>query len=302
MTSHKTVIALGFFDGLHIGHAELLKRVFEVGWQNGATPTMMTFDTHPDELVGRTAVPLLTSPDERAAIAGEYFGIENIIALHFDEDIRRMPWQDFLEWLHEDFGAIGFVVGHDFRFGANAEGSADKLCQWVDQIRGTRDPRVSGYIVPAVTVDGEIVSSTLIRKFLTEGDIERANRLLGRRHRVTDIVRSGYRLGRTIGAPTINMRFPKGVIVPKRGVYATRLRIEDDPALYRAVTNIGVRPTVSEREEVTIESYVLDFDRQVYGKRVRVEFERFIRPEQSFKNLDELKLQIERDIQTVRAM
>jgi riboflavin kinase/FMN adenylyltransferase len=302
MTSHKTVIALGFFDGLHIGHAVLLKRVFEIGWQNGASPAMMTFDTHPDEIVGRSAIPLLTSPEERAAIAREYFGIENIIALHFDENIRRMSWRDFLEWLHEDFGAVGFVVGHDFRFGANADGSAEKLCQWVDEIRGTRDPRVSGYVVPAVTLDGETVSSTLIRRLLSEGSIERANLFLGRRHRVTDVVRAGYRLGRTIGAPTINMKFPKGVIVPKRGVYATRLLIEGDPVLYRAVTNIGVRPTVSAEDEVTIESYVLDFDRQVYGKRVRVEFERFIRSERMFANLEELKLQIARDVQAVREL
>ncbi|MDR0818900.1 MAG: riboflavin biosynthesis protein RibF, partial [Oscillospiraceae bacterium] len=200
----KTVIALGFFDGIHIGHAALLKRTVEAAWQIGATPAMMTFDTHPDELIGDKAVPLLTSPEERASLVREMFGIDNIIVLRFDENLKNMPWEDFIDWLIEDFGAVRFVVGHDFRFGQRAEGDAEKLTAKIEEVRRTRDPRIGCDVIPAVTLNGVTVSSTQIRKLLLDGDLKSATDFLGHTHRLTDTVRFGYRLGRTIGAPTIN--------------------------------------------------------------------------------------------------
>jgi riboflavin kinase/FMN adenylyltransferase len=298
----KTVIALGFFDGIHLGHAALLRRTVEIAWQTGATPAMMTFDTHPDELIGDSAVPLLTSPEERARLVQELFGIDNIIALRFDENLRNMPWEDFIDWLISDFGAVYFVVGHDFRFGQRAEGNAEKLIAKIEEVRSTRDPRVGCDVISAVKLNGVTVSSTHIRKLLLDGEIAAANGFFGHTYRLTDTVKFGYRLGRTIGAPTINMRFPPGVLVPKHGVYATRLRIEDEYGIRYAVTNVGSRPTVASGSDVTVESYILDFDRVVYGKRVQLEFLDFVREERKFDGIDELKAQIALDAERVRQL
>ena len=155
-------------------------------------------------------------------------------------------------------------------------------------------------MIPKVTLDGETVSSTRIRELLLEGELERANRLLGHPHALTDTVRTGYRLGRKLGAPTINMRFGEGVLVPAHGVYAGRLRIEGESIDRWAVTNIGVRPTVSDGQQVSVESYILDYSGNLYGKRVRLEFREFLRPERKFEDTDALKEQIARDAQAVR--
>jgi len=289
--TQKTVIALGFFDGLHLGHAELLKQTLEVAKLNDAVPAMMTFDVPPLKI--SSGSELITSPEERAALARDLFGIDDVIVLQFDDNLRNMKWSDFLDWLISDFGAIHFVVGHDFRFGKNAQGNADLILSKMG---------VHCSIVPPVMLEGTTISSTLIRNLLRNGDVEFANKYLGHRHRLTDVVRFGFKLGRTIGTPTINMKFPDGVLIPKFGVYATRLQIEDEPEILRAVTNIGVRPTIANSDAVTVESYILDFDRIVYGKRVRLEFEKFIRPEMKFDSLDELKTQIGLDAEQVRRL
>jgi len=296
----KTVIALGFFDGLHLGHAALLRRAAEVAWQIGATPAMLTFDTHPDELAAGIAVPLITSPEERAAIARELFGIDNMIVLHFDEELRATPWEKFLDELIAEFGAVHFVAGYDFRFGSRAEGTAEKLQRKILEIHNSTDPRMGCDIIPPVLLDGQTVSSTLIRQMLAAGQIEAANRFLGHTYRLTDTVKFGYKLGRTLGTPTINMAFPPHTLAPKHGVYATRLKIEDEREYRYAVTNVGIRPTVSNSNEVSVESHILEFDRIVYGKRVKLEFLRFIREERKFDNLSDLKSQIQKDIVEVR--
>jgi riboflavin kinase/FMN adenylyltransferase len=294
--SKKTVIALGFFDGIHLGHSKLLSRTEKLADELGAEPAMLTFDSHPDELTGIEQIPLITSPEERADLVRELYGIENVIALRFDETLRRMHWTDFAEWLVRDFGAVHFIVGYDFTFGYKAEGTARKLRNWCFM----QEPKLVCDIIPAVAIDGITVSSTYIRKLLLDGDISRANRFLGHRHRLTDVVRFGFALGRTIGTPTINMLFPKGVIIPKFGVYATEIHI--DGISHRGVTNIGKRPTVSSSDTVSVETFILDFDQMVYGKLVTLEFAEFIREEQKFNNIEALKAQIERDIETVRGM
>jgi riboflavin kinase/FMN adenylyltransferase len=290
----KTVIALGFFDGIHLGHAALLRRTSDVATAIGAEPAMLTFDTHPDELIGDVVIPLLTSQEERAAIVQEEFGIRTMISLRFDEELRNMEWEAFADRLIADFGASHFVVGHDFRFGRSAYGNSAKLMAHCARLGIGCD------VIPAVTLDGITVSSTYIRALLIDGQAERAVRFIGRPHRLTDTVRFGYRLGRTIGAPTINMKFEPGVLIPKHGVYASRLRIEDDPSTYFAATNIGRRLTVADTSDVTVESFILDFDRIVYGKRVTLEFLRFLRPELKFDSLDALKAQIAADVDAVR--
>ena len=290
----KRIIALGFFDGLHRGHATLMERAKERAAETGASPAVMTFDTHPDELVTGVKVPLITSPSERAHELRRLFGIDEMISLRFDKSMMNMPWEEFVSWLTENFDAAGYVVGEDFCFGRGGKGTATLLRNWCAERGLTCD------VMPQIAIDGVVVSSTYIRQLLLDGETEKATRFLGHPAELTGDVLYGYRLGSKMGTPTINMRYPEGVLIPRRGVYATRVHIEEDPKVYKAVTNIGVRPTVSGDGVVSVESYILDFSRNIYGYRVRLEFIAFIRPEKKFSGIDELKTQILADAEKVR--
>lgn len=291
---NKRVLALGFFDGVHLGHAALIERTCERAAELGASAAVLTFDVHPDTLVKGEPVPLITSPEDRAEIIRGLFGVEEILSLRFDRSLMELPWDTFLEWVTAEFGAVHLVCGHDFTFGWRGEGDPARLREKCAALG------VGADVIPKVTVDGETVSSTAIRRLLTEGELKKANRLLGHPHVLTDTVRTGYRLGRKLGAPTINMRFEDGVLVPAHGVYAGRLRIEGEEIDRWAVTNIGVRPTVSDSERVSVESYILDYEGNLYGRRIRLELLDFLRPERKFADTDALKAQIALDTAAVR--
>ena len=292
--STKRVIALGFFDGIHIGHAALLRRTKERAAEIGATPSVLSFDVHPDTLVFGTDVPLINSAAGRADLIRRLFGIESVIFIHFDRTVMQMPWQEFVQTLIHEMDAAWVVVGHDFRFGWKGEGTADRLKDYC------AEHGIGCDIIPAVTMDGRLVSSTYIRDLIASGDMETANRFLGHPHVLVDTVHYGYRLGTKMGTPTINMRFPEGVIVPRYGVYAAKVFLEDGSE-HLAVTNVGVRPTVSGENRVSVESFILDFSGNLYDHKVRVEFHAFLRPEQKFDGVDALKAQILRDADATRA-
>jgi riboflavin kinase/FMN adenylyltransferase len=294
MSESKRVIALGFFDGVHIGHAALLEMTKRRAAEHGAVPTVLTFDIHPDSLVRGTPVPLLTSPEDRVDIIHRYFGIESVIFIHFGQTVMRMPWRDFLDALSEELNACHLVVGHDFRFGWKGEGTPERLGEYCEQHGMGFD------IIPAVKVNGVTVSSTLIRSLIKEGDIAAANSLLGHPHSLIDTVGYGYRLGMKLGTPTINMRFADGVLVPRYGVYATKVFL-DNGEEHIAVTNIGVRPTIGDENKVSVESYILEFSGNLYEHRVRLEFHTFLRPEKKFSDIGALKAQIARDTEAARA-
>ena len=292
--STKRVIALGFFDGIHIGHAALLRRTKERAAEIGATPSVLSFDVHPDTLVFGTDVPLINSAAGRADLIRRLFGIESVIFIHFDRTVMQMPWQEFVQTLIHEMDAAWVVVGHDFRFGWKGEGTADRLKDYC------AEHGIGCDIIPAVTMDGRLVSSTYIRDLIASGDMETANRFLGHPHVLVDTVHYGYRLGTKMGTPTINMRFPAGVVVPRFGVYAAKVFLEDGSE-HMAVTNVGVRPTVSGEDRVSVESFILDFSGNLYDHKVRVEFHAFLRPEQKFESVDALKAQILRDAEHTRA-
>ena len=291
----KRVLALGFFDGVHLGHGALIRKTRERAEALGAAPAVLTFDVHPDTLVRGEPVPLITSPEDRADLIRRYFGVEEILSLRFDRSLMEMPWDAFIAWVRAEFAAVHLICGHDFSFGWKGEGNPQRLQAKCDELGLGSD------VIPKVTVDGETVSSTLIRQLLLAGELRRANRLLGHPHVLTDSVHTGYRLGRKLGTPTINMRFQEGVLVPAHGVYAGRLRIEGEEIDRWAVTNIGVRPTVSDGDQVSVESYILDYEGNLYGRRIRLELLDFLRPERKFADTDALKAQIARDAAAVRA-
>ena len=294
MAEIRRAIALGFFDGVHIGHGALLRKTTERAQELGITPSVLSFDVHPDKLVFGKDVPLINSALSREEIIRRCYGIDDVIFIHFNKHMMHMPWQDFADTIIRELGLAWIVVGHDFCFGYRGEGTAEKLKAYCENKGFGCD------IIQAVTLDGRIVSSTYIRTLIADGDMEQAARYLGHPHTLQDTVHSGYHLGTKLGAPTINMSFPEGVIVPRHGVYAARVFLEDGSS-HIAVANIGVRPTVSDGQRVNVESHLLEFNGNLYGRQARVEFYKFLRPERKFDDYEALSAQIRRDADEARA-
>lgn len=292
MDNVKRVIALGFFDGVHLGHQALMKKTVERARERGIRPAVISFDTHPDVFVHGQNVPLLGSVADRKALISSVGGIDDIIMIHFDRRFMQTPWDEFLRSVKDDMGGAHLVMGRDFCCGYRGEGTAEKIAAWCGENGLGCD------IVDEVIVDGIIVSSTCIRQLVTQGDMEKAARYLGHPHTLTDTVGYGYKIGRSIGTPTINTRIPEGVLVPRHGVYATRVWLPEGAK--PAVTNVGVRPTFDNDDSVTVESNILDFEGNLYGSQVRLEFLQFLRDETRFPSPEALGEQIRRDIAATR--
>lgn len=287
MADKKRVIALGFFDGVHLGHGELLKMTRQRAVEMNALPSVLSFDVHPDTLVFSNKVQLINSAIGREELIRRCYGIDNVVFLHFNRHMMRMPWKEFIDTLIEELNVCHIVMGHDFCCGYKGEGTAALIAEYC------AEKGIDSDIIPALCVDGRVISSTWIRKLISEGQIEQANRLLGHPHTLTDTVHSGYHLGTKLSAPTINMFFPDGVIIPKYGVYAAKVYIGNES--YTAVTNIGVRPTVGNDNRVSVESHLLDYSGNLYGRQVRLEFYKYLRAELKFDNLAQLAEQIKKD-------
>ena len=291
------VIALGFFDGVHLGHGALLRRVGEKAAELGAVPAAVTFDTHPENLILKTpAVPLLSSPLDRAELMRRFYGIREVIVAHFDERMMHMPWREFVtDYLAGEHGAVHLVAGHDFHFGYKGEGNPERLQALCGELGIGCD------IIPKVVQDHITISSTYIRTLVAQGEMERAGEFLGHPHTLTDRVAHGKKIGGSaLGFPTVNLRVPAGVIVPAFGVYATRVWF--DGQCRNGVTNVGVRPTVEDNDgRVTVESYILDFDGDLYGHEIRVEFFKRLRGERRFPSLEALADEIGRNADQTRA-
>lgn len=291
MTKQK-VMALGFFDGIHVGHAALINKIKQRAEETGAEPAVLTFDVHPDNLVFKKSVPLINSAEDRENILSRCFGIDDVVVIHFNQRVMHMDWRDFIDELIDEMNLRWIVVGHDFCFGYKGLGTAEKLKAYCAE-RG-----VGCDIIPAVCRDGVVVSSTFIRQLIESGEMEKANEYLGHPHTLTDVIRTGYHLGTKMGTPTINMSFPQGVIIPRHGVYAAKAYIDGQE--YMSVTNVGIRPTVSDSGNVNVESFLLDFCGNLYGHRARIDFYKFLRPERKFDDVNELAAQIKSDAQTTR--
>lgn len=291
MTKQK-VMALGFFDGIHVGHAALINKIKQRAEETGAEPAVLTFDVHPDNLVFKKSVPLINSAEDRENILSRCFGIDDVVVIHFNQRVMHMDWRDFIDELIDEMNLRWIVVGHDFCFGYKGLGTAEKLKAYCAE-RG-----VGCDIIPAVCRDGVVVSSTLIRQLIETGEMEKANEYLGHPHTLTDVIRTGYHLGTKMGTPTINMSFPQGVIIPRHGVYAAMAYIDGQE--YMSVTNVGIRPTVSDSGNVNVESFLLDFCGNLYGHRAHIDFYKFLRPERKFDDVNELAAQIKSDAQTTR--
>jgi riboflavin kinase/FMN adenylyltransferase len=280
-TNDKTAVALGIFDGVHLGHREVLDTAVQKAAEYGATPSVFTFDTGSVTSKGRLE-SLITDEQKRRRLAE--IGIENVCSENF-ADLCDMSAEQFVERvLVKKMGAVCVVCGEDFRFGKGGGSDTEDL----KRICGGYGITVCG--VKQLKIGGETVSSTRIRELIKHGKIADANALLGWHYGYCEEVVHGFQRGRTINFPTINQLIPTGLVLPKFGVYCSKVLI--DGGEYAAVTNIGVKPTVEKNSPPLAETYIIGYSGDLYGRVLDTLLYEFIRPERRFESFDELKSEI----------
>lgn len=283
-----TVLTLGVFDGLHLGHQLIMRTVVERARQIGAVPTVITFDPHPRAVLHpESAPPLLQTLDQKVEGFG-VLGIDQTIVIRFTREFSSIPAEDFLrDVVKERLNAKEVYLGRGFAFGHNREGNIDLLRRVSQELGFFADE------VPEVQFRSQRVSSSKVRGLLAEGKVNLARRLLGRPYGVEGAVERGAERGRLLGFPTANLH-PKNRVIPKNGVYVTGTLIEGQ--WRRSLTNVGVRPTFETVTEPSVETFVMDWDGDLYGDVVRVRFLHRLRDERKFDSIEELKRQIEKDV------
>ena len=275
---------------MHLGHQALLSACRRLAEELDCETAAITFERHPQSLFSDKTPLLINTVQDRQRLL-QRFGMDHIDTLPVTKKVMSTEWRVFLLDLVAQ-GAAGFVCGDDFRFGNRGEGNALRLREFCAQ------RKLPCVIVPEQTVAGVRVSSTHIRKLLEAGDVESAAAFLGHPHLFTGEVVPGHHLGRRLGTPTANLRIPGEVLCPRFGVYACRAWV--DGTCYTAVTNVGTRPTVS-GSHVTVEPWLLDFSGDLYGKSITLEFHQFLRPEQRFDSLEELRTEIQANAAQTKA-
>ena len=285
----KRIYALGFFDGVHLGHQKLLSQCCALASEYDCGTAAITFDRHPKSLFTDKPTVLISTIPDRELLLHRY-GMEHVRVLPVTKETMGLPWRQFIDLLLEE-GAAGFVCGDDFHFGAKGEGDAEKLLTLCAELG------LPCRVVPEQTVDNIRISSTYIRRQIETGDMATAVRFLGHPYTLTGTVVRGQQLGRTLGIPTANLHLPAGLAIPKFGVYACCVLIEGQR--YPAVTNIGTRPTV-EGQGITVEPWTLDFSGDLYGKNITLECYRFLRSEQKFPSLEALQAEIRKNADETR--
>ncbi|MFN3419178.1 MAG: bifunctional riboflavin kinase/FAD synthetase [Pyrinomonadaceae bacterium] len=287
-----TVVTLGVFDGLHLGHQQIMRTVVERARIVGAIPTAITFDPHPRAVLHPdSAPPLLQTLDQRLANF-EVLGIEQAIVIRFDKAFATIDAESFIrKILYERLHCKEVHIGKDFAFGRGRQGNIGLLRKVGAELGFVADE------VPEVQFRGRRISSSVIRELLAAGNVNLARRMLGRPYGVEGVIERGARRGHTIGFPTANLR-PVNRVIPRYGVYATATLW--DGVWRQSITNIGVRPTFEHTAEPSIETYIFDFDEDIYGDVIRVRFIYRIRDERKFNGPEELKLQISKDVLRAR--
>jgi riboflavin kinase / FMN adenylyltransferase len=285
------VVALGVFDGIHLGHREILTRAVSRARRSGLTSVACTFDRHPMEILRPERAPLpITTLEERLALMAAT-GLDTTLVLPFTRELAAVEPEAFVrDVLSQRLHARAVVVGTDHRFGRGARGDARLL-----EMLGSQLGFAVEVVVP-LEIDGAPVSSTEIRGALGRGDVERAARLLGRPYSACGEVVRGAGRGRTLGFPTANLKTDRPLLIPT-GVYACRARFGQD--VHRAMVNVGHRPTF-EGQDYAIEAYLLDFTGDMYDHALCLDFHRRVRDEQKFASVEALREQIARDVELAR--
>jgi riboflavin kinase/FMN adenylyltransferase len=287
-------LAIGVFDGVHLGHQAVISTSARHAKDAGGTPVVVTFDPHPAKVLRPLDAPhLLTATQHKIALIRD-LGVAHLLILHFDRKFAATTPENFVAQLAENSHPLREIcVGHEWSFGKNRAGNLDLL----KRLGSMLNFDVVG--VRAVTLNGEVVSSTAIRRAVADGDLTKATQMLGREYTILGTVKEGEKLGRKLGFPTANLSAHSEQF-PPNGVYVTEARLAG--ALYRGVANLGYRPTVSAGEpERLLELHLFDLNKDIYGEEVEVRFLRYLRPEQKFESLEALKTQIARDVEEARS-
>ncbi len=288
-----TLVTIGVFDGVHLGHQRLLQRLLQRARERGVGSAALFFPQHPSTVLAPgTRIALITLPEERAALL-RGTGIQYVQGISFSKDVSLLTARQFVDLLRRHLRMKGLVVGPDFALGHKREGTVERLAALGQDMEFTVE------VVPPLTQSSTVVSSTAIRRALAAGDVRGAARMLGRPFRLTGPVVRGEGRGRKLGFPTANIAFDPERALPADGVYATSAVIGGSSA-YDSATNVGLRPTF-EGKKRTVEAYVMDFSRDIYGETVGLDFVDMLRPEERFASVEALKEQIARDVLDARA-
>ncbi|MDF2963683.1 MAG: riboflavin biosynthesis protein RibC [Paenibacillus sp.] len=287
------VLAIGDFDGVHLGHQEVIKRAIHTADNLHIPASIMTFHPHPREVLGQCKYVQLLTPVEQKKRFMAALGVDNTYIVSFNQKLMMVSPAEFVENMLVPMKVNTVIVGFDFTFGHHGAGTPDTLCELAQG-------RFAVEVIRPFHQNGSKVSSTFIRENLLSGSLELANALLGRPYSVNGIVVSGDGRGRTIGFPTANIDLSEPFLIPALGVYAVRVTV--DGHIYDGVMNVGKKPTFTDNlEKPTLEAHLFAFSQNIYGKPVSVDFIRYLRPERKFSGVEELVAQIHRDAEEAKS-
>ena len=287
--SQHSIIAIGNFDGIHLGHQKILQFLAKKAKKHSLFPLVLTFSPHPEKILGEKRIKMIQTLDQRVKEMKK-FGIKAVLIVPFDEKFSSLSSLDFIQKIVVNIlKAKKVVVGENFHFGKNREGDISLLRRMASQF----DFKV--YSIPSITKEKRIVSSSLVRSYLQEGKIEKANALLRRFYEIEGKVIRGKSRGKTLGFPTANIETENEIVPP--GVFITTTVLESET--FPSMTNVGTRPTFNQ-QEINIESYILNFNKYLYGKTIKINFIKKIRDEMKFKTSNDLSQQIKKDLETTK--
>ncbi len=296
-------LTIGFFDGVHLGHRYLVSELSNLAKEKGLDSAVLTFRTHPRQVLHSDYIPsLLTTADEKIELL-QSTGVDYIVMTEFTQELSQLSAQEFMRLLHDNLNVKCLMIGYDHRFGHNRSESFE------DYVEFGREIGVDVVQSSPLTVDEINVSSSAVRKAISEGNVSKASQLLGREFSLSGKVVKGFQVGRTIGYPTANIAYDDCRMLPKDGVYAAKLLVETheracdhsngDDKSYDAMLYVGSRPTVN-TGKVSVEAYLFDFSGDLYGKEVKVTFVERVRDSVKFDSVEELKMQLKKDEIDVR--
>jgi riboflavin kinase/FMN adenylyltransferase len=289
----ETLLTIGVFDGVHAGHRYLLEKLKQRAAEKNLLSGVVTFNPHPQSVLHpHDQLPWLSDVEDRVGAIQE-LGINIVAVLTFTPRVAKLSAREFMSLVKKQLKMQGIIVGPDFALGQEREGNINLL-----RTLG-REMKFSVEAIPPYTINGEVVSSTLIRQALIQGDMKRVKRLMGRYFYIRGKVITSDKRGRVLGFPTANLNMKPQQALPGNGIYATIVQV--DGKQFPSATNIGIRPTFGEGEK-TVEAHLLNYKGDLYGKEIRLEFVQKLRDEQRFHSAEELKVQIEKDVRKVEAL
>lgn len=280
------VVAIGQFDGIHLGHLSLLKKTIEIGKENNYKTAVMTFDPHPDFVLGKDTKLTYITPFEEKKKMIENLGFDYLIVINFDLEIANMEPISFVEKYLVEQNVKEVVVGFDFVFGKRGSGKAE-------EINALSKNRIKTTIISKQNYNNEKIASSRVKDKLKNGDMEEVKNLLGRYYSIIGKIVYGKQVGKTIDVPTANLEYDEKYVDLKPGVYATIIEIDNNS--YIGITNFGNNPSFNYTNKRTIETHILDFDKNIYEKNAKISFVKYLRKEEKFASIEEFQKQIEKD-------